>query len=60
MADPKPEEPIPCRHLTGYWINRGVSFRCYACGCQFQVAEIPADKDRKIEKWAYYPVRQPT
>ena len=41
----------PCRHLTGYWINRGVSFRCYECGCQFHVAEIPGDSNRKIEKW---------
>ena len=21
-----------CQHLTGYWINRGVNFRCYDCG----------------------------
>jgi hypothetical protein len=49
MPDPKPEEPILCHHLAGYWINRGVNFRCYECGYQFHVAEIPADKDRKIE-----------
>jgi len=41
----------PCKHLEGYWINRGASFRCYGCGCQFHVAEIPKVKGRKIETW---------
>lgn len=41
----------PCRHLTGYWIKEGVSFRCYACQCQFQLADLPHDRFREIEVW---------
>ena len=45
------ERGKPCEHLAGYWIRREQSFRCYRCGCQFQVAEIPANQNRKIETW---------
>ncbi len=43
--------PKPCKHMTGQWIQRGISFRCYECGFQFFRAEIPKVKGRKIETW---------
>lgn len=42
-------ENTDCHHLTGYWINEGVNFRCYQCGCQFHTMDIPENKLRKIE-----------
>lgn len=40
----------PCHHATGYWIKRGESFRCYACGMQLRLSEI-APRRRWIEIW---------
>jgi hypothetical protein len=48
--DPAPVSP-PCHHATGYWIKRGESFRCYACGHQLRISEIAPRRNRKIELW---------
>lgn len=40
-----------CLHRTGYWINKETgNFRCYKCGCQFFLYELPRRK-RVIEVW---------
>lgn len=49
-VDPRPA-PAECQHLTGYWINQPAgSFRCYSCGCQFNLVDLP-EAARKIERW---------
>jgi hypothetical protein len=45
---------VPCKHLTGYWINKAMrNFRCYECQCQFHIGDnLPADHPTKgIEVW---------
>lgn len=44
-------ERAECKHLSGYWIQYRWTFRCFACGCQFCMAEVPKQRGRKIEKW---------
>jgi tRNA(Ile2) C34 agmatinyltransferase TiaS len=39
-----------CRHLSGYWIKRGETFRCYRCGYQFRLSDLAPFK-RNIETW---------
>lgn len=54
---PSPETATPakpeCQHLAGYWINEDENFRCYACGLQVLLANLPdpENPDRKIEFW---------
>lgn len=40
-----------CQHLTGYWINRGINFRCYECQHQLWIADLPKNPKRAIEVW---------
>lgn len=37
----------------GYWINKGVNFRCYHCQFQFYLADLPPDVMNrcKAEPW---------
>lgn len=42
--------PQPCRHRSGYWIAKGISFRCYGCGHQFRLSDL-MPLDREIEVW---------
>ena len=37
-----------CPHLRGYWIRRGESFRCFHCGFQFHVDDVPENRQRVI------------
>lgn len=49
QSKPKTED---CRHLGGYWINKACGqFRCYKCGFQLNIQDIPKVKGRKIESW---------
>jgi hypothetical protein len=42
---------VPCEHLSGYWIwEPAGTFRCYGCGFQFCLADLPT-REREIEKW---------
>jgi len=41
----------PCEHLEGYWIQFRRSFRCYACGYQFQVKDLKHNPKRVVELW---------
>jgi hypothetical protein len=44
----------PCKHLTGYWINKAMrNFRCYQCQYQFHIGDdLPANHPTKgIEVW---------
>ncbi len=42
--------PLPCPHTRGYWIEQGVSFRCYGCGYQHRLLDLP-HRPRQIEVW---------
>lgn len=46
-----PEKKEECEHLTGRWISMNNSFRCYTCGYQFRVRDIPKNPKRRIERW---------
>jgi hypothetical protein len=47
---PTPAKPA-CQCLTGYWINYRVNFRCYTCGHQRILRELPKNRNRRIETW---------
>lgn len=44
------ELTVPCLHNAGYWIQKGETFRCYGCGYQLALADLP-DRKRDIEVW---------
>jgi len=46
-----PRAAEPCQCLTGYWINYRVNFRCYTCGHQRILRELPKNRKRRIETW---------
>ena len=51
LPKPAPKPKPACQHLTGYWINYRVNFRCYGCQCQFDIRELRPTSKRRIETW---------
>lgn len=46
------ENAETCQHLTGYWIDfEQGSFRCFECGYQTNVYDLPPNPKREIERW---------